>query len=98
MAAEADVEEELERQRMERLERARLRKERLAMFKKKPKLSNPQVINDLEKEPAYLRKGINLDDVPGSDEVNLSDWVISNDEENGPVLKEKNAHLHKKID
>ncbi|GAB4260061.1 MAG: hypothetical protein Kow0027_27510 [Saprospiraceae bacterium] len=93
-----DEEEELERQRMERLERARLRKERLAMFKKKPKLSNPQVINDLEKEPAYLRKGINLDDVPGSDEVNLSDWVISNDEENGPVLKEKNAHLHKKID
>lgn len=93
----SDEDEELEQQRMERLERARQRKERLAMFKKKPKLSNPQVINDLEKEPAYLRKGINLDDVPGSDEVNLSDWVIS-DEESGPVLREKNAHLHKKID
>ena len=92
-----DDDDELERQRLEKLERARLRKERLAMFKKKPKLSNPQVINELEKEPAYIRKGINLDDVPGSDEVNLSDWVVS-DEDNGPVLKEKNAHLHKDID
>ncbi len=92
-----DDDDELERQRLEKLQRARLRKERLAMFKKKPKLSNPQVINELEKEPAYIRKGINLDDVPGSDEVNLSDWVVS-DEDNGPVLKEKNAHLHKDID
>lgn len=92
-----DQEEELKRQRLERLERARLRQERLAMFRNKPKLNNPKVINELEKEPAYLRKGIHLDDVPGSEEINLSDWVIS-DEESGPVLREKNAHLHKDID
>lgn len=86
-----------ERSRNERLEMARRRKERLAQITKMPKLSNPQAINDLENEPAYLRKGVPLDDLLDAGEVDLSTWTV-NEEENGPILKERNAYLHKKVD
>lgn len=80
-----------------RLEAERLRKERLAMLASKPKLSNPNVINELENEPAYLRRGIRLDNVPPSSEVDRSKWLVSDDDK-GPVLKEKNSYLHKDVD
>lgn len=75
-------------------ERENLRRERLRS--NVVKLSNPQTINDLESEPAYMRRGVNLDDVPNSAEPAMSKWTISDDED--PELREGNAFLHDNVD
>ncbi len=86
-----------EEERQHRLEAERRRKERLASISSKPKLSNPQAVNELENVPAYLRKGINLEDVPGSDEIAYSKWTIS-EHESEPQLREGNSFLHDNVD
>lgn len=59
------------------------------------KLNNPQVINDLESEPAYLRRGVRLDNVPHSSDIDMSKWTISEEEAN---LKSGNSFLHDNVD
>ncbi len=86
-----------EEERQHRLEMERRRKERLAQIASKPKLSNPQAVNELENVPAYLRKGINLEDVPGSDEIAYSKWTISESEAE-PQFREGNSYLHDNVD
>ncbi len=61
-----------------------------------PKLNNPNVINDLESQPAYLRRNIRLDDVPDSDNEQMSRWTISDEEE--PELRSNNSYLHDRVD
>ncbi|NJK82468.1 MAG: cell division protein FtsZ [Saprospiraceae bacterium] len=88
-----NTEELLRKKQLEEEER-RKRKERqnnLAL-----KLNNPQVINEIESEPAYLRRGINLDDVPHSEEQIHSRWTISDDEE--PIIRANNSFLHDNVD
>ncbi|NUO00310.1 MAG: cell division protein FtsZ [Saprospiraceae bacterium] len=75
-------------------ERENMRRERLRS--NVVKLSNPQTINDLESEPAYMRRGVNLDDVPNSAEPALSKWTISDDDD--PELREGNSFLHDNVD
>lgn len=86
-----------EAERKHRLEVERRRKERLASLSQKPKLSNPQTVNELENEPAYLRRGVNLEEVPGSQEFAYSKWTISENEEE-PQLREGNGFLHDNVD
>jgi cell division protein FtsZ len=61
------------------------------------KLSSPQTIIDLESQPAYLRRSINLDDVPDSDKPEMSNWTISLEEE-GEIKVGGNAYLHDNVD
>jgi cell division protein FtsZ len=75
-------------------ERENMRRERLRS--NVVKLSNPQTINDLESEPAYMRRGVNLDDVPNSAEPAMSKWTISDDDD--PELREGNSFLHDNVD
>jgi cell division protein FtsZ len=60
------------------------------------KLDNPELISELENQPAYLRKGLKLDNVEHSSEKNLSRWVISDD--NAPEIKDSNSYLHDNVD
>ena len=60
------------------------------------RINNPQAIIDLENEPAYLRRQVQLDDVPHSSEVSVSRWSITGDEE--PVIKKENPYLHDNVD
>lgn len=60
------------------------------------KLNNPEVLNELENKPAYLRKGIALDNVEHSSESNVSKWTISDDDE--PEIKDNNSFLHDNVD
>lgn len=60
------------------------------------KLDNPEIINELENQPAYLRKGLKLDDVEHSSEKNMSRWVLTDDEE--PEIKDSNSYLHDNVD
>lgn len=60
------------------------------------KLNNPQIVNDLEGEPAYLRRKVELEDVPHSSESKMSKWSLSDDEK--PELKKGNSFLHDNVD
>ena len=60
------------------------------------KLNNPEVLNELENQPAYLRKGVTLDFVEHSSDSNVSKWTISDDEE--PEINDNNSFLHDNVD
>ncbi len=89
-----------ERQNVENLEAKRIelerkRKERLNTISNK--LNNPNAVNELENVPAYLRRKIELDNVPHSSEEKLSKWTISEDKDN-PQIKKGNSFLHDQVD
>ncbi|MCB9281797.1 MAG: cell division protein FtsZ [Lewinellaceae bacterium] len=88
-----DKEKDEEEQRRFQEEEAR-RRERLRNVNLK--LNNPQTINELEGQPAYMRRGVQLDDVPHSGEYEMSKWTISDDEDGG--LREGNSFLHDNVD
>ena len=46
-------------------------------------------------KPAYMRKGVALDEVEQSSEDNLSTWVITDNDE--PEIKD-NSYLHDNLD
>ncbi len=60
------------------------------------KLNNPKVINDLENQPAYLRRNIKLNKVPHSSEETHSNWSVSDEEE--PDITSSNSFLHGNVD
>jgi len=62
------------------------------------KMKSPGGINDLEKEPAYKRRNITLDDTPHSSESNVSRYTLSEDEDNKTTLKQNNSFLHDNVD
>jgi len=84
---------EEERKRRLQLE-AQRREERLRNLS--VKLNNPQTVNELENEPAYLRRKVELDDVPHSKENNRSRLTISDDVE--PEIRSDNSFLHDNVD
>jgi cell division protein FtsZ len=86
--------EKMEEERRRRLEEENRRRERLRGTR--PKLNNPNVISELENEPAYLRRGVQLDDVPHSGEQSLSKWTISDDDE--AEIGNSNSYLHDNVD
>lgn len=62
------------------------------------KMKTPSGINDLEKEPAYKRRKIDLDETPHSSENNISRFTLSEDEEGKPKLNDDNSFLHDNVD
>ncbi len=77
-------------------QRAQEQKKKQELRDRNKRINNPQAIIDLENEPAYLRRQVELDDVPHSSETKVSRWSISADEE--PVIKKDNAYLHDNVD
>lgn len=75
---EADEQARMHERRLREREMARKRHERMARLKTK---LSPQVINDLEREPAFKRRGVTLEDVEGSDTLPTSRWTVSDDDE-----------------
>lgn len=60
------------------------------------KLNNPQNIIELENEPAYMRRGVELDDIPDSGNYQSSRWTISDDDD--PDIHTGNSFLHDNVD
>ncbi|MCP4440551.1 MAG: cell division protein FtsZ [Aureispira sp.] len=87
-------EEEVEQEEQPQVETMEERRQRLKNLS--VKLNNPEVLNDLENQPAYLRKGVKLDNIPHSSEPNLSNWTLSDDDE--PEIKDNNSFLHDNVD
>jgi cell division protein FtsZ len=85
-------------ERRRRIEEAQRRKEEA---RNRPinvvKLNSPQTIIELENQPAYLRKSVNLDDVPDAEKPGMSNWTISLEEE-GEVRVSGNSFLHDNAD
>jgi cell division protein FtsZ len=61
------------------------------------KLTSPQTVIDLENQPAYQRKNVNLDDVQDAHQTTLSGWTINLEDEK-VITQKDNAFLHKKQD
>lgn len=62
------------------------------------KMKTPSGINDLENEPAYKRRKINLDETPHSSDNPISRFTLSDDEEGKPKLNDDNSFLHDNVD
>jgi cell division protein FtsZ len=79
-------------------EQDRRNKERIARLKElSMKLRTPSGIQDLESEPAYLRKKQALDAAPHSSESQVSRFTLG--EENGePQIRPNNSFLHDNVD
>ena len=84
-------------------EQQRKAKERLARIQQyTSKLKSSAGLTDLEKEPAYKRKNVNLEDVQHSSEDNMSKFSLneSTDEAGQKTigLKDNNSFLHDNVD
>ncbi len=62
------------------------------------KINSPNGIVDLEKEPAYKRRNIKLDQVPNSGESNVSRYTLTEDDDKKPEIRPNNSFLHDKVD
>lgn len=62
------------------------------------RMKTPSGINDLENEPAYKRRKINLDETAHSSENPISRFTLSNDEDGKPRLNDDNSFLHDNVD
>lgn len=74
-------------------------RERLAQMRETKFRSNtPSEVNDMEKVPAYIRKNVILDQIPPSNENNISRFTLSQDKDNKPEIKGNNSYLHDRVD
>jgi cell division protein FtsZ len=78
----------------EQYARAKERMERIQSYTSKLKSSTG--LADLEKEPAYKRKNVQIDDFSHSTEEKMSRFTLSSDGEGG--LRDNNSFLHDNVD
>jgi len=62
------------------------------------KLRTPGGLTDLEKEPAYKRKNLTLEDVPHSSDSNMSRYTLNDSDAEGVTLSKNNPYLDKNVD
>lgn len=62
------------------------------------KMKTSSGLSELEKEPAFKRRRINLEDAPHSSESSVSRFTLSDDEDGKPKLKDGNSFLHDNVD
>ncbi len=60
-------------------------------------IRNQDVLNQIEKVPAYLRRNVTLDDTLPSSETEMSTLSLNNEVEKQPEIK-KNPYLHDNVD
>ncbi len=89
----SEQKEEKDDPEMRRREADRRREERLRNIN--TKLNNPNVLNEMENVPAYLRRKVDLDNVPHSSEEGMSDLKATDKD---PHIKRDNSFLHKNVD
>jgi cell division protein FtsZ len=59
---------------------------------------NTSKIDEIEREPAYKRQGVNLEETPHSSETNASRMSIGTDENDDIKLRSNNSFLHDNVD
>ena len=90
-----------EQQKME-LEKTRERMKRLKkshnQMTENSRKAEDDAIDELENEPAYIRKKIKLDNEKRSAASNVSRYSLSEDDEKNVELNDDNAYLHDNVD
>ena len=76
-------------------DRADERREKMKAFNYK---FNTSKIEEIEKEPAYKRQGVNLNDVAHSSDVQSSRTTIGLDDNDEVQLRSNNSYLHDNVD
>lgn len=89
--------EEADRKRKERMQNIRKMQE-ITNNSKQGGFSDNDKIEELENEPAYLRKNVKISDSTGSASSNISKYSLSEDEDDQPRLREDNSYLHDNVD
>jgi cell division protein FtsZ len=80
-------------------EQLRKSRERIEKLKRLSyQIGGPNSVVDMEREPAYKRRNVNLDNVPHSSEPNISRYTLSNEEEKRAELRQNNSFLHDNVD
>ena len=59
---------------------------------------NNAKIDDIEKEPAYKRQGVNLENTQHSSETNNSRMSLGTDDNDDLQLRSNNSFLHDNVD
>jgi cell division protein FtsZ len=62
------------------------------------KLKTPGGINELESEPAYKRRNVELGETPHSSESSVSRFTLSEGENKKGELRDNNSFLHDNVD
>ena len=63
------------------------------------KLNNPSGMAEMETEPAFKRRNIQLNSTPVSSESNYSKYTFSTDDDNkGTEIRRNNSFLHDNVD
>jgi cell division protein FtsZ len=62
------------------------------------KLNNPNSLNELEAEPAFKRRNIQLTNTPYSSESDYSRYSLSEGDENRGEIRKNNSFLHGNVD
>ncbi len=62
------------------------------------RIGNSSNIVDMEKEPAYKRRNVKLDNVPHSSENNVSRYTLSSEDDKKAELRQNNSFLHDNVD
>ncbi|HOS47276.1 MAG TPA: cell division protein FtsZ [Bacteroidia bacterium] len=63
------------------------------------KMNSPNGISDLEKEPAYKRRNVRLENVPNSADSSVSRLTLSvDDADRKPEIRANNSFLHDRVD
>ena len=76
-------------------QRANERRKKMKEFNYK---FNSAKIDDIEKEPAYKRQGVDLDEVQHSSENNASRTTVGLDDNDDIQLRSNNSFLHDNVD
>lgn len=84
---------------VEENEQLKKAQERVAKLKELSfKLKSPNGLSELENEPAYKRRNINLDSTPHSSESQVSRYTLSEGDDKKVEIKPNNSFLHDNVD
>jgi len=84
---------------VEESEQLKKAQERVAKLKELSfKLKSPNGLSELENEPAYKRRNINLDNTPHSSESQVSRYTLSEGDDKKTEIKPNNSFLHDNVD
>jgi cell division protein FtsZ len=90
---------EEEARRLKIVEQEKKAQERIQRLKElSMKLKTPQALNEMEKEPAYKRRNIQLENTPHSSESQISRFTLTENEEKKIEIRPNNSFLHDNVD
>ncbi len=80
-------------------ENLRKSRERIAQLKQmSTKMNTPSGITDLENQPAYVRRNVELQKVTPSAEIDSSRYTLGQNDENDVEIRGNNSFLHDNVD